>query len=481
MLTDFLRRLTNTMDRKKFWSVLLTGCALLGTMLTQGQTRKPNIIFILADDLGYGNLSAYNSKSPVKTPNIDKLGQEGIRFTDFYSGNTVCAPSRCGLLTGRHMGHAYIRGNTRLPLRPQDSTLAQLFQQNGYRTGMFGKWGLGEAGTTGSPEIKGFDAFYGYLNQQHAHNYYTDYLFEVKNGQISRVTRDSSIYTQDEIQQHALSFIKENKDQPFFLFLPFTLPHAELAPPAEDMQPFLNADGSSKLGPETPYDRKGGTYRSQAQPHAAFAAMVSKLDRNVGEIAALIKQLGLDDNTYIFFTSDNGPHKEGGADPVYFDSNGPLKGVKRDLYEGGIRVPLLVRAPGKVSAGQVSSIPWAFWDILPTLTDLTHSRVLSGIDGLSYSKALNGSKPARQHEYLYWQFNEGGLQEAIRKDDWKLIRFKKSGTPERFELYRLSDDIGEEHDLAAKYPQKVKALAKLMLQSKTPAEHPEFDWSAVEQ
>jgi arylsulfatase A-like enzyme len=469
------------MERKKIWNVMLIGCAMLTTMLTQGQSRKPNIIFILADDLGYGNLTAYNSKSPVKTPNIDKLGQEGIRFTDFYSGNTVCAPSRCALLTGRHMGHAYIRGNTRLPLRPQDSTLAQLLQQNGYRTGMFGKWGLGEAGTTGSPEIKGFDAFYGYLNQQQAHNYYTDYLFEVKQGQISKVPRDSTVYTQDEIMQHALSFIKDNKEQPFFLFLPFTLPHAELAPPAADLQPFLHADGSSKLGPETPYERKGGTYRSQEQPHAAFAAMVSKLDRNVGEIAALVKQLGLDDNTYIFFTSDNGPHKEGGADPVYFDSNGSLKGIKRDLYEGGIRVPMLVRAPGKVSAGQVSSIPWAFWDVLPTLTDLTHAGTLSGIDGLSYSKALNGSKPARQHDFFYWQFNEGGLQEAVLKDHWKLLRFKKSGMPERFELYHLTDDIGEEHDLAAKYPQKVKALAQLMLQSKTPAENPEFDWSAIEQ
>lgn len=469
------------MDRKKILRFVLTGCALLTTILTQGQTRKPNIIFILADDLGYGNISAYNSKSPIKTPNIDRLGQEGIQFTNFYSGNTVCAPSRCALLTGKHMGHAYIRGNTRLPLRTEDSTLAQLLQANGYRTGMFGKWGLGEAGTTGSPEIKGFDTFFGYLNQQHAHNYYTDYLFEVKEGQISRVPRDTNVYSQDEILQHALSFINDNKDKPFFLFLPFTLPHAELAPPAADMQAFLNADGSSKFGPETPYERKNGTYRSQENPHAAFAAMVTKLDRNVGEISALIKQLGLDDNTYIFFTSDNGPHREGGADPVYFDSNGPLKGIKRDLYEGGIRVPLLVRAPGKVSAGQVSSIPWAFWDVLPTLSDITHSPVLSRIDGLSYTKALNGTKPTRQHDHFYWQFNEGGLQEALLKDDWKLVRFKKRGTPERFELYHLSEDIGEEHDLAAKYPQKVKALSRLMLQSKTPAENPEFDWSATEQ
>jgi arylsulfatase A-like enzyme len=446
-----------------------------------GQTNKPNIIFIVADDLGYGNLSAYNSKSPVKTPHIDRLGQEGIRFTSFYSGTTVCAPSRCALLTGKHMGHAYIRGNTRLPLRAQDSTLAQLLQQNGYRTGMFGKWGLGEAGTTGSPEVKGFDEFFGYLNQQHAHSYYTNYLFEVRNGQIRKVQQDSTIYTQDLIMDRATAFIRENKDKPFFLFLPFTLPHAELAPSPADMQPFLNADGSSKFGPETAYEQKGSTYRSQRYPHAALAAMITRLDRNVGEITALVKQLGLDDNTYIFFTSDNGPHKEGGADPVYFDSNGPLKGLKRDLYEGGIRVPMLVRAPGKVSTGQVSGIQWAFWDILPTLTDLTHSATLSGIDGLSYSKALHGGKPQRQHDYFYWQFNEGGLQEAVLKGEWKLLRFKRKGTAARFELYHLKDDIGEQHDLAARYPEKVKALATLMQQSKTPAEHPEFDWSATEQ
>jgi arylsulfatase A-like enzyme len=470
---------------QQLWTVIVIVSAMLTGISANAQTRKekgkPNIIFIVADDLGYGNLSSYNSKSPVATPNIDKLGQEGIRFTDFYSGNTVCAPSRCALLTGKHMGHAYIRGNTRLPLRPQDSTLAQLLQQNGYRTGMFGKWGLGEAGTTGSPEIKGFDEFFGYLNQGHAHDYYTNYLFEVKNGKIHKVAHDTTVYTQDEIMQHAVSFIRDNKQKPFFLFLPFTLPHAELAPPASDMKPFLNADGSSKLGPETPYSQNGGTYRSQQYPHAAFAAMIAKLDRNVGEITALVRELGLDDNTYIFFTSDNGPHNEGGADPVYFDSNGPLRGIKRDLYEGGIRVPMLVRAPGKVSPGQVSNIQWAFWDILPTLTDLTHSRTFSGIDGLSYSNVLQGSTLDKKHDYFYWQFNEGGLQEAVLQAQWKLIRFKKKGQAARFELYNLAEDIGEKNDLAVKYPEKVKALSTLMEKSKTPAENKEFDWSAIEQ
>lgn len=462
------------------WTILLFGATFFSSIRSQAQERKPNIIFILADDLGYGNLTSYNSKSPVGTPHIDQLGKEGIRFTNFYAGTTVCAPSRCALLTGKHMGHAYIRGNTRLPLRPQDSTMAQLLQQGGYRTGMFGKWGLGEDSTTGSPEVKGFDEFFGYLNQRHAHNYYTSYLYEVKHGKMSRVSRDTARYAHDEIMEHAVSFIKENKDKPFFLFLPVTLPHAELAPPAKEMLPFLNADGSSKLGPETPFVQAAPGYRSQTQPHAAFAAMITKLDRNVGEITALIKQLGLDNDTYIIFSSDNGPHKEGGGDPVYFDSNGPLKGIKRDLYEGGIRVPMLVRAPGKVSAGQVSDIPWAFWDILPTFTDLAQVRTFPGIDGLSYRRALNGKSPKKKHDYLYWQFNEGYLQEAVRKGKWKLLRFKSQGGPARFELYDLSHDTGETQDLSAKHPGIVKELSAIMQKAKSPAEHPEFDWSAIE-
>lgn len=453
---------------------------IFSTQATSGQTKKPNIIFIVADDLGYGNLTSYNRKSPIPTPNIDRLGTEGIRYTNFYSGNTVCAPSRCALLTGKHMGHAYIRGNTRLPIRPQDSTLAQLLQQNGYATGMFGKWGLGEIGTTGSPEIKGFDEFFGYLNQGHAHDYYTDYLFEVKDGRISKVPHDSTIYTHDAIMEHAISFIKKNKDKPFFLFLPVTLPHAELDPPAKDMQPFLNADGSSKFPPETPYLKAGGNYRSQKNPHAAFAAMMTKLDNNVGEVTALIKTLGLDDNTYIFFTSDNGPHKEGGADPEYFNSNGPLRGIKRDLYEGGIRVPMLVRAPGNVPAGRVSDQQWAFWDILPTFTDLTNSHTLAGIDGVSFKQSLNGRRQIAKHDYFYWQFNEGHLQEAVLQGNWKLIRFKRKGQPEQFELYNLSTDIGEKNNLAAANPAKVKALSTIMQQAKTPAENKEFDWSSIE-
>ncbi|HLA59536.1 MAG TPA: sulfatase-like hydrolase/transferase, partial [Puia sp.] len=267
---------------------------------TKSNPKKPNIIFIVADDLGYGNLTSYNPSHKVPTPNIDRIGKEGIKFTQFYSGSTVCAPSRCALMTGKTMGHAYIRGNSLESLREQDTTLAQRLQLNGYVTGMYGKWGLGEEGTTGSPERKGFDEFFGYLNQTHAHDYFTSYLYEVKNRQIKKVLVDSALYAQNLIMDHALNFVQNNKDKPFFLFLPLTLTHAELRVPDSLMKPFLNADGSSKFEPEKPFGGRNH-YDAQAKPHAAFAAMVTRLDSDVGRVLELIKKLGLDNNTYVFF------------------------------------------------------------------------------------------------------------------------------------------------------------------------------------
>ncbi len=441
--------------------------------------KKPNIIFIIADDLGYGNLTSYNSSHKVSTPNIDRIGKEGIKFTQFYSGSTVCAPSRCALMTGKTMGHAYVRGNSPEPLREQDTTLPQRLQLNGYATGMYGKWGLGEEGTTGSPERKGFDQFFGYLSQTHAHDYFTSYLYEVSNRQIKKVPVDSALYAQDLIMDHALNFVQRNKDKPFFLFLPLTLTHAELRVPDSLMKPFLNADGSSKFEPETPFGGRNH-YDAQAKPHAAFAAMVTRLDSDVGRVLDLIQKLGLDDNTYVFFTSDNGPHKEGGADVEYFDSNGPLRGIKRDLYEGGIRVPMLAKAPGKIPAGKTSNVPWAFWDVLPTIAQITNTPYTSNIDGLSFVSALEG-KPQKQHEYLYWQFNEGGLKEALIKGEWKLIRFKSKGKPERLELYNISKDIGEKDNIAASNEAKVAELKALLGKAKTPSESKKFDWSAEEE
>jgi len=450
-------------------------------LLAQAAAKQPNIIFILADDLGYGNLTSFNPKSPVPTPNIDKMATEGTKFTQFYAGNTVCAPSRASLMTGKHMGHAYVRGNGNVSLRAQDTTLAQEFQQAGYKTGMFGKWGLGLENEPGAPQLKGFDSFYGYLLQRHAHHYFTDHLFEVKNKELKRVSLDSSEYTQDLIMDKALSFIKENKDGPFFLYLPITLPHAELKVPEALMKKYLNEDGSSKFGPEKPFYQNGTTYKTQLYPHAAFAAMIDKMDYDVGRVLQLVKDLNLDDNTYIFFTSDNGPHEEGGADPVFFNSSGPFKGVKRDMYEGGIRVPMIVRAPGKVPAGKTRKDIWAFWDIMPTFNELTGRPAPKNIDGISFTNAIWGKTQKQKHDYLYWQFNEGQFKEAILQDNWKLIRYKEKGKTEVLELYNLKSDIGEKNNLFAKNPAKAAALLTLMKQAKSPAENPLFDWSELEQ
>jgi len=461
--------------------ILLAGSSLS----SNGQTgRKPNVIFILADDLGYGNVRSFNPKSKIPTPNIDKLAGEGIKFTRFYAGNTVCAPSRCALMTGYTMGHAWVRGNAIAKdglgaLRARDTTLAQRLQNNGYKTGMFGKWGLGDEDSQGAPHLKGFDSFYGYVDQSHAHNYYTNHLYEIIGGKTIRVPADTAKYTEDLIINKAVDFINENKDKPFFLYLPLTVPHAELKVPAELLKKFQNADGSSKFPPETPFEKKGN-YDSQAQPHAAFAAMVNKLDTDVGIIVALIEKLELDNDTYIFFTSDNGPHKEGGADPVYFNSSGPFRGVKRDLYEGGIRVPLIVRAKGKITPGQTNQSAWAFWDVLPTIGELTSTTSPKNIDGLSFSAVLNGKKPVKEHDYLYWQFCEQGLKEALTRDNWKLIRFKEKGSPEKLELYNLKSDIAEQHDVAVKNPDLVKMLYALMKKAKNPSENPHFDWSELE-
>ncbi|WP_298735131.1 arylsulfatase [uncultured Chitinophaga sp.] len=467
--------------RSSLVALLITfSCVWQAAGQSSGNKQRMNIIFIVADDLGYGNLSSYNAGSRIRTPFIDKLAKEGTRFTRFYAGSPVCAPSRCALMTGYHMGHAYIRGNADQHLRPEDTTLAQRLQSRGYVTGMFGKWGLGEENDSGAPQYKGFDEFFGYLNQRHAHHYFTDHLFELKDKQLSQVQTDSQ-YSHDLIMDHALAFVREHKENPFFLYLPVTIPHAELLLPQKYLQPFLNADGSSKLGPETPFVQKNPkSYHSQAQPHAAFAAMITKLDADIGRLMQLLKELGLDNNTYVFFTSDNGPHKEGGADPDFFDSNGPLRGIKRDLYEGGIRVPMIVRAPGKVPAGRTSNQVWTFWDVLPTICGLTGTPAPDNIDGLSFVPAILGKKQEQQHDHLFWQFNEGQLKQAVIQGDWKLVRFKKKGTPEILELYNIAKDIGEQKDLAAQYPDKVKALKPLLQQSVSPAANAAFDWSDLQ-
>lgn len=419
-----------------------------------GLRNPPNIIFILADDLGYGDLGCYG-QTQIKTPQLDRLAAQGMRFTNCYAGSTVCAPSRCALMTGRHMGHARIRGNGQVPLTPEDITVAEVLKSQGYATGIFGKWGLGEADTTGVPNAQGFDQWFGYLNQHHAHNYYPDFLWRNReqeripgNVVVNNVATKRAVYSQDLFLREALGFLDRHQRERFFLYLPFTSPHAN--------------NEAGKLGMEVPSDEP---YSNQPWPQAQknHAAMITRLDREVGRILARLEELQLAERTMVFFSSDNGPHKEGGADPQFFHSAGPLRGIKRDLYEGGIRVPMIVRWPGHVAASSTSDLPWAFWDVLPTLAELAGAKSPEGLDGLSVVPTLVGADHAGheqpRHEFLYWEFHERGFKQAVRAGDWKLIRF---GLPGRVELYNLATDLGETHDVAQDHPDIVTRLTALM-------------------
>jgi arylsulfatase A len=434
--------------------------------------EKPNIVFILADDLGYGDLSCNGQKNFTK-PNLDQMAAGGMLFTQHYSGATVCAPSRSALMTGLHTGHTFIRGNKewkpegQWPLKADALTIAELLKQAGYVTGAFGKWGLGYPGSEGDPNQQGFDEFYGYNCQRMAHNYYPGHLWD---NQVKVVLEGNSgdkfeVYAPKLIHERALQFIEKNKDKPFFLFYPNVIPHAELLLPEENLAEFRGKFQPEKAfkgaEPGDPGFREG-PYGTQPESHAAFAAMVTLLDKQVGEVLAKLKELGLEKNTLVIFSSDNGPHQEGGADPDYFDSNGPLKGYKRDLYEGGIRVPTIALWEGKIVAGSKSEHISAFWDFLPTVAEVAGVQAPENIDGISYLPALLG-KEQPKHEYLYWEFHELGGRKALRKGDWKLVQYNVFD-PEKTttELYNLSTDIGEEFNVAAENPEKVNELLGLM-------------------
>ena len=447
--------------------------------------QKPNIIYILADDLGYGDLS-FQGQTKFQTPNIDQLAEDGITFTQHYAGSTVCSPSRSVLLTGQHTGHTPIRGNKgnafgNWPIPAEILTVAEILQQNGYATGAFGKWGLGAPGSEGDPNNQGFDEFFGYNHQTLAHNYYPAYL---NHNQDTVWLKDNEgtgegIYAPIPIHEHAIKFIVENKDKPFFMYYPSVIPHAELFAPEEYMAKYRG-----KFLPEKEYKGadegapryKIGGYGSQPESHAAFAAMVNLLDDQVGEIVAKLKELGIDDNTIIMFSSDNGPHMEGGADPDYFDSNSIYKGYKRDLYEGGIRVPMIVKWPGKIEAASKSNHISAFWDILPTITDLIDAPTPENIDGISFLPSLLGDKEQKQHDYLYWEFHERSGRRALRKGDWKLVQYNVL-TPEKTstELYNLANDEGEEKDVASNNPDIVKELEALMNSARTESDVFKFE------
>jgi arylsulfatase A-like enzyme len=409
--------------------------------------RKANIIFVLADDLGYGDLGCYGQKT-IKTPYLDRMAREGVRFTQCYAGSTVCAPSRCALMVGQHTGHCTIRGNALVPLRTEDVTVAEVLKNAGYTTALIGKWGLGEPGTTGTPNRKGFDYFFGYLNQKHAHDYYTDHLW--RNEEQVRIPPGT--YSHDLFTKEAIDWIRGNADKPFFLYLAYTIPHAN-----NEM-----ADQGMQVPSDFPYSDKPWP---QAQKN--HAAMITRLDRDIGRLINLLWELGIEENTVMFFSSDNGPHREGGGDPDFFDSNGPLRGIKRDLYEGGIRVPMIVRWPGTIKPNRVSNHVWAFWDFLPTAAEIATVRPPAGIDGISVLPELLGEKQ-KNHEYLYWEFHERGFSQAVRFGWWKAIRLNKD---KPVELYNLESDIGETRDVASDHPNLVKKAQHIMETARTPSEH----------
>ncbi|MDX2447194.1 MAG: arylsulfatase [Desulfobacterales bacterium] len=447
--------------------------------------KAPNIIYILADDLGYGDLSCYG-QTKFETPNIDRLAKGGFRFTSHYSGSTVCAPSRGSLMTGKHTGHAFSRGNKGVkgrkgdfPLKASEITVAEIMKQAGYVTGLFGKWGLGYPDSEGAPNNQGFDEFYGYLNQGLAHNYYPYQLWHNDKQVLlnENAGQKKEQYAPKLIHEKALEFLEMNQDTSFFLYYPSIIPHAELFAPERYMKKYRG-----RLLPEKAYQGidegeryRKGPYGSQTECHAAFAAMITLLDDQVGEIADKVKELGIAKNTIILFSSDNGPHAEGGADPAYFDSGGGLRGIKRDLYEGGVRVPMIVNWPGTIAAGRETDHISAFWDILPTLADLANQEIPQGIDGISFLPELL-EKKQKEHSRLYWEFYEQGGKQAVRRGKWKAVRLNLHkdypGSP--IELYNLEEDISETSDVAKHYPEIAEEMLELMKASHSRSENFKF-------
>jgi len=433
----------------------------------QQASSRPNIVLIQADDLGYGDLSAYG-QARFETPVLDRLAREGIRFTQYYAGSTVCAPSRTALMTGRHTGHAWIRGNGDIPLRTEDVTVAEVLKDAGYRTAVIGKWGLGPPGTTGMPDQQGFDYAFGFLDHRHAHRQYTDHLW--RNGERLVVDLDRD-YVNDLFTRETAAFIERDDPRPFFVYLNYTVPHAELRAPDDQVarfrgrfpeQPFANPAADERSTGAHPDARSLG-YRSQREPHAAFAAMITAMDRDIGRVVNVIRARGIERQTLVLFISDNGPHQEGGADPVFFKSSGGLRGIKRDLYEGGIRVPMIARWIETIPAGRVSNHPWAHWDILPTLAEFAGARVPEGLDGMSMARALRDT-PQATHSFFYWEFHERGFQQAVRMGRWKAIRMKVDAS---LELYDLEADPGEQRDVAAANPDVIAKVEEYLKTART--------------
>jgi arylsulfatase A-like enzyme len=431
---------------------------------------RPNIVLIQADDLGYGDLSAYG-QGRFETPSLDRIARRGVRFTQYYSGSTVCAPSRYALMTGLHTGHAWVRGNGDIPLRPEDVTIAEVLRDAGYRTAVIGKWGLGTPGTEGQPDRQGFDYAFGFLDHRHAHRQYTDHLW--RNGAPVETSLERD-YVNDLFTRETEAFITKDDPRPFFVYLNYTVPHAELRAPADSLaaytgkfteKPFENPKADARqTGARADVASLG--YRSQPAPLAAFAAMITRMDRDIGRLTDVLQKRGLDRRTLVLFVSDNGPHREGGADPAFFKSNGGLRGIKRDLYEGGIRVPAVAQWPGTIPAGVTSDHVWAHWDMMPTLADVAGAPVPPGLDGLPMTRALRG-EPQSTHQFFYWEFHERGFQQAVRMGNWKAVRLK----PEQpLELYDLASDPREERDVAAANADVVARIEAYLKTARTPSE-----------
>jgi len=444
------------------WILATVACLFTDNLLAQ--EKPPNIIFILADDLGYGDLGCYGQKH-ILTPNIDQLAGEGIRFTQCYAGSTVCAPTRSVLMTGQHTGHTTVRGNLgwigppenrrphEIAINDEDITVAEILKLAGYSTGVAGKWGLGDSSTAGIPTRQGFDQWLGFLNQRHAHGYFPEFLWE--NDRMVQLKGNlggnQNDWVHDRLTNFSLDFIREHSKNPFFLYLAYTIPHGRYEVPSD-----------------APYSNK-----PWHQDIKNYAAMVTLMDRDLGKIIELLKELGIDDNTIVFFASDNG------AEIYYFQktqivseyeatlqSPGPLRGWKRDLTEGGIRIPMIVRWPGKIAAGKVSDFPWAFWDFLPTAADLSGADIPPqlAIDGFSVLPTLLGEKKQEPHEFFYWEFHERGFQQAVRHGDFKAIRFKQG---EPLALYDITKDVKELNNIAGQHPNVIERIETYLETART--------------
>ncbi len=436
------------------FAILLFLIACLGGTARCGDAQRPNVIFILSDDLGYGDLGCYGQKL-IKTPAIDKLAAEGTRFTQVYAGNTVCAPSRCALMTGKHTGHTTVRGNGKpeAPWRADETCVAEIFKAAGYKPALIGMWGVGENETTGAPNKKGFDYFFGYLTQIDGHYYYPPFIWRntEKFPLDDNAGGKHGTYTHDLFALEALKFVRESREQPFFLYLALTIPHTNNEAKPNGMQVPDDAPYSNEKWPATEKN---------------FAAMITRMDKDIGALMALLKESGIDERTLVIFASDNGPHKEGGHDSEFFKSRGPLRGIKRDLYEGGIRIPAIARWPGKIAAGAVSAQVWAFWDFLPTMAELTGQKAPAGIDGVSILPALLGQK-AVEHPPLYWEFHERGFSQAVRMGDWKAVRL---GLQKPLELFDLSKDLAEEHNVADEHKDVVAKIEEYLKTARVDSE-----------